>query len=192
VRRIQQLLVIAWWGAAATVGVIAPAPDHAAQQVAAQALPVFRLYYPFTGQHLQTVDPHEVTVLTTLVILDGVRFVWQTERPTFRAYAASGGSCPAGSAPVYRLYDSLDGDHLLTADPNERMTLAAPGVSGWAAEGVAFCADRVPSASTAPVYRILRSDGREHLLTADRQEVARLLASGWGRSEGVAFYAPAM
>lgn len=170
------------------------APAAAADAVSAQpatAQPVYRLYYPFTGQHLQTVDPREVSVLTTLVVLDGVRFVWQSERPTFAAYPPAVGGCATGLEPVYRLYNRSDGDHLLTADPNELAALTRPGQSGWAPESVAFCADPVEAGSTIPVYRVVRADGREHLLTGDRQEFTRLVSTGWGRSEGVAFYAPA-
>lgn len=195
--RTRRLLVVGLCCAGVTVALAAP-PTATAQPVSAQpvsaqpvsAQPVYRLYYPFTDQHLQTVDPREASVLTTLVVLDGVRFVWQVERPTFDAYPSVGGGCATGLEPVYRLYSS-DGDHLLTADPNERATLTRPGQSGWTAEGVAFCADRVEGASTVPVYRILRADGREHFLTGDRQEWSRLVNVGWGGSEGVAFYAPA-
>ena len=176
---------------AAQAGTAQSVPTGTAQSVpVGAAQPVYRLYYPFTGEHLQTTDAHEVSVLTTLVVLDGVRFVWQTEHPTFMAYKASSAGCPAGSDPVYRMYDGSDGDHLLTADANELSYWTQRHLTSWVAEGVAFCAGHGEEPFTVPVYRILRADGHEHFLTADPQEFGRLVASGWGHSEGIAFYGP--
>ena len=66
--------------------------------------------------------------------------VWQLEGPVFSApMPANDGTCPAGSTPVYRLYNNGMG-----GAPNHRFTtdLIVHGwmlVVGWIYEGVGFC-----------------------------------------------------
>lgn len=157
---------------------------------------VYRLYNPNTGLHLQTIDANENNILTTLVILDGKPYVWKDETPTFDAYAATSGTCASGTEPVYRVYDSRNGDHLLTADSNEAAILTqSPALKNdWSNEGVGFCAYATQVAGTVPVYRLYNTVNGEHFLTADQTEAYSLNGShNWhietADNGGVAFYA---
>lgn len=73
------------------------------------------------------------------------------------------------TVPVYRLYCSVNGEHLYTTDAHERDVLYKD--HGWGYEGVAWYAD---TAGT-PVYRLYNSGLRNHLYTSDQREVAALL-----------------
>lgn len=157
---------------------------------------VYRLYNPSTGLHLQTIDGNEDSILTTLVVLDGKLLVWKNETPTFDAYTAVGGACPSGTEPIYRVYNHVDGDHLLTADSNEASILTQSPVlkSSWSSEGIGFCAYATQVSGTVPVYRLYNGVSGEHFLTADQTEAYGLNGThNWyletADNGGVAFYA---
>jgi uncharacterized delta-60 repeat protein len=69
---------------------------------------------------------------------------WQLEGPAFNTpMPAADGTCPAGSIPIYRLYNQNMGgapNHRFTTDPNVRGQMIA---AGWTPEGygigVGFC-----------------------------------------------------
>ena len=69
---------------------------------------------------------------------------WQLEGPVFSTPPpAADGTCPAGSIPIYRVYNNGMGgapNHRFTTDPNVRAQMIA---QGWAPEGfgigVVFC-----------------------------------------------------
>lgn len=72
---------------------------------------------------------------------------WQLEGPVFSApLPAADGSCAAGSAPIYRLYNNSMGsvpNHRFTTDADERARLMAAGwIPEGAGVGVGFCAAR--------------------------------------------------
>ena len=66
---------------------------------------------------------------------------WVYEKIAFYIQVPSGGNCPGGTTPVYRMYNNGQ-----TGAPNHRFTTDAliyqdfTASKGWAAEGVAFCA----------------------------------------------------
>jgi hypothetical protein len=137
-------------------------------------------------QHLMTIDSYEYNVLLT-------NPVWQGETPTFQAYVAAGGSCSAGTEPVYRIVEKRSGEHLLTADTNE-VNFWTTVTNKWYSEGVGFCVYSTQVAGTSPVYRLYNSQNGEHLLTADTNEVANLNGHyNWSLevngNGGVVFYA---
>lgn len=157
---------------------------------------VYRLYNPYTGLHLQTIDSNEDSALTTAVILDGKPYVWKNETPTFDAYAATSNTCPTGTEQVYRVYNHRNGDHLLTADSNEAAILTqSPTLKNdWSSEGIGFCAYATQVAGTIPVYRLYNTANGEHFLTADQTEAYGLNGvHNWhietADNGGVAFYA---
>jgi hypothetical protein len=83
------------------------------------------------------------------------------------------------TAPLYRLYLAGDRTHLLTTDANEYAVL--PSV-GWKQEGVAAlvysASGTVGGAQTVPLRRLYLFAEESHLLTADANEFAFLLALG--------------
>ncbi|HET6264013.1 MAG TPA: hypothetical protein VFD95_04100, partial [Usitatibacter sp.] len=65
---------------------------------------------------------------------------WAYEGIAFHALAPKGGQCPAGSAPVFRVYNDRavqnDSNHRFTADDAQHFAMSV----GWIDEGVALCA----------------------------------------------------
>lgn len=84
---------------------------------------------------------------------------------------------------MFRLYNRWTGEHLYTADANERTTLAG---LGWTDEGVGWVA---PARSSVPVWRLYNPyvSGGDHHYTADKNEYDALKKEGW-RQEGICWY----
>ena len=158
-------------------------------------VPVFRLYDSYSGQHLQTISSYQDQVLSSNAILDGNLVIWTNESPTFYAFNLINGLCPAGTVPVYQLYNDKSGEHLLTADLNEVNVLTSnSSQDNWFSEGVNFCDYRNQVTGTVPVYRLYNDKSGEHLLTADLNEVNALNGKNnwsieYADNNGVAFYA---
>lgn len=99
-------------------------------------IPVCRFFtvtFAPKSSHFYTSDPDECEVVRN-------NPDWQFEKIAFYVHRYDGGACPAGTIPVYRLYNNGQ-----TGAPNHRFTtnLALYGnfvnTQGWAAEGVRFC-----------------------------------------------------
>jgi hypothetical protein len=113
---------------------------YAADKAPASASPVYRFFstaFAPKSSHFYTADQAEYQAL--LANPD-----WQLEGRVFDAVLPDAdGTCPAGSLPIYRLYNNgMCGapNHRFTTDPDVR---AAMLTVGWIAEGqgigVAFC-----------------------------------------------------
>jgi serine protease len=65
---------------------------------------------------------------------------WQYEGIAFQALLPVVGACPAGTDPVWRLYNNrfaeMDSNHRFVASSETYRTMIA---DGWQGEGVAFC-----------------------------------------------------
>ena len=101
------------------------------------AVPVCRFFtiaFAPKSSHFYTADPVEC---------EGVKLNpnWQYEKIAFYVRVPTAGGCPAGTTPVYRMYNSG-----MTGAPNHRFTtdeaiyLDFTTNRGWAGEGVRFCA----------------------------------------------------
>ena len=97
-------------------------------------------------------------------------------------------ACPevaraADTQAMYRLYNQWSGEHLYTADANERDALAE---LGWTKEGEGWIA---PTKSSAPVYRLYNPyvPAGDHHYTTDRNEYDELGKIGWHK-EGIGWY----
>ena len=157
-------------GLAALAAALAVAAALAAPTEAlAGGAALYRLYNPYSGEHLLTRDAGEYASLQPLG--------WRGEGEAWEA--------PAEGDPVYRLYNPYSGEHLYTGDAGEYASL--PGL-GWRQEGVAFLS--AGAAAGTPVYRLFNpyASVGTHLLTTSASEYASLAAIGW-RQEGVAFRA---
>lgn len=93
------------------------------------------------------------------------------------AYADNSGE----TQKMYRMYNKLSGEHLYTADINERETLRR---GDWLYEGVGWVA---PQKSTTPVYRLYNHRLGDHHYTLDANEVKALAKHGW-KKEGIGWY----
>ncbi|MDE5757280.1 MAG: hypothetical protein K2H85_01575, partial [Allobaculum sp.] len=85
--------------------------------------------------------------------------------------------------PMHRLYNPNTGEHLYTADTNERNTLTK---IGWNSEGIGWIA---PEISSIPVYRLYNpiTEGGDHHYTMDIKERDTLRVLGW-KYEDVGWY----
>lgn len=93
---------------------------------------------------------------------------------------------------VYRVYNSLSGEHVFTADENEVRNLVKVGTIDletggrdyiWRFEGVAWAAPKTGSS----VYRLYNPNAGDHHYTLSKNERDNLVAVGW-KDEGIVWY----
>ena len=139
-----------------------------AESPLAQASKIYRVYNPYSGQHLFTDDNAERNVL--------VRLGWADEGIGWRAPTSS-------STPVYRLFNPYTGEHHYTTSVSERENLR---IFGWTYESVAWYSD---DDHDVPLYRQFNPYAQvgTHNFTTSPQENDLLASLGW-RSEGIAWY----
>ena len=82
---------------------------------------------------------------------------------------------------MYRMYNPYSGEHLYTANAEEKDNLSR---IGWQYEGVGWVA---PKTSSIPVYRLYNPYSGDHLYTTDAQERNDLVKIGW-RYEEIGWY----
>lgn len=130
--------------------------------------PVYRLYNPYTHEHLLSSDEKERdSLLGVGWTLDGI--AW---------------NAPETGAPVYRLYNPYDDWHTYTMNQEEIDILTS---LGWVVDGVVT---RSASAENGmPIYRLFNpyEPKNYHLLTASEDERMMLESLGW-KLDGVAWY----
>ena len=134
-----------------------------------EAVAMYRLYNPNSGEHFYTADIAERDNLESLG--------W--------SYEGIGWIAPSISdTPVYRLYNPNAGEHHYTTDPAERDMLVE---AGWNYEDIGWYSD---DARTVPVYRQYNPNefANNHNYTADENERNHLIDLGW-RDEGTGWYA---
>lgn len=139
------------------------------RQVTAGIMPVYRLYNPYTHEHLLTSGEQEKDALLSVGwSLDGV--AWEA---------------PESGTPVYRLYNPYDDWHTYTTSEEEKNTMVA---AGWQVDGVVSCS--AAKEDGKPIYRLFNPYVRTnfHLFTAGKDERDLLVDAGW-ILEGIAWYA---
>ena len=131
---------------------------------------ILRLYNPYTGEHLYTIDTNELAVLTVLG--------WNDEGIAWYA--------PTTGTTIYRLYNPYSGDHLYTTDENEVSVLTE---LGWELDDVKLYSADAEEEGAIAVYRLFNpyEEVGTHLYTTDENEVSVLTELGW-EYEGIAFY----
>ncbi len=88
-----------------------------------------------------------------------------------------------GVAPLYRM-SSRNGDFLLTTDTNDINRMEG---FGYRNQGVIGYIAITQMPGTQPFYRLVKPDGSGHFFTANPEERAQVLQSGW-RDEGITGY----
>ena len=152
-------------GASDAVGEVADdAPDSSS------AVTTYRLYNPYTGEHLYTQSASERGSL--------VGIGWDDE--------GVGWVAPASGDEVYRLYNPhvAGGDHHYTMSPSERDALVT---AGWRDEGVCWYSDTEKGVAVWRQYNPYATTGA-HNFTQSAEENLNLVSHGW-RHEGVGWYA---
>lgn len=157
-------------GAASEQGTLAEKPEGSEQDELAASVSMYRLYNPYTGEHLYTSS----TVERQACVDAGWR------------YEGVGWQAPEKGKPVYRLYNPhvTGGDHHYTMSGYERDQLVK---AGWRDEGVAWY-----SGGDVPLYRQYNPNAKTgtHNYTASKQENDELVDAGW-QAEGIGWYAVA-
>ncbi|QFJ55172.1 MBG domain-containing protein [Pseudobutyrivibrio xylanivorans] len=94
------------------------------------------------------------------------------------------------TVPVYRLYNTLTGDHFYTMVKAERdAILKNETTKGWTDEGIAW---QVRSEGDKPVYRLFDITGKGgHIYTTNIELRNQYMANGW-QDEGIAWYSPSV
>ena len=141
------------------------APAATASGGAAAAQNVYRLYNPYSGEHLYTADLAEARGLV------GMGWAWE----------GVGWVSPTSSGdPVLRLYNPYNGEHLYTLSEREASRLAS---LGWRREGTAWS-----SGGPKGVLREFNPYATvgTHNYTLSASEDGHLASLGW-RREGVAW-----
>lgn len=128
--------------------------------------PLYRLYNPWTGEHLFTTDAEEHEHLA--------RVDWKDEGVTGKVATKEG-------KPVHRLYNPTTGEHHYTPNADE---LKACIAAGWKDEGVHFYSN-----GDKPVYSMYNPYEQSfyHHYTSNKEEIAKMVKDGW-KNEGVKWY----
>lgn len=140
---------------------------------AEEAISMYRLYNPYSGEHLYTDDTSEYSSLAAIG--------WQPEGEAWKA--------PVDGLPVFRLYNPYSGDHLYTREEDEYDYLST---IGWRQEGISFFSNDRDDIDDAgyPIYRLFNPyvTTGSHLYTSDLSEYYSLIGLGW-QGDGLAFRA---
>ena len=148
---------------------VTPAPSRAdGEAIEPQFASMYRLYNPYTHEHLFTTDAAEKDNLVSLG--------WNFENVTGKVYmhGEKGG--------VYRLYNPYTHEHLFTTDAAEKDNLVS---LGWNFEGIT--GKVYMHGEKGGVYRLYNPNTGEHHYTTKEDEVAACVKAGW-RNEGVKFF----
>ena len=138
----------------------------AAPRAAHAAVPMYRLYNRWNGDHMFTTSVKEYADLS--------EYGWREEQVKWYA--------PSSGTDVYRLYNRWSGEHLFTTD---RAEYDQRSRDGWTKEGVGL-----HSGGGVAVYRLYNPHltAGTHLFTTSRAEYDSLVRKGW-QGEGVKLYA---
>ena len=153
---------------------VTPAPSRAdGEAIEPQFAAMYRLYNPYTHEHLFTTDAAEKDNLVSLG--------WNFENVTGKVYmhGEKGG--------VYRLYNPTTGEHHYTTNEDE---LAKCVKAGWRNEGVKFFSVLDADKQTVGMVSMYNPYEKKfyHHYTSDPDEIAKMVKDGW-RKEDVKWYA---
>ena len=151
----------------------AQASDAEVAAKTTQRQEMYRIYNPWTGEHLYTSDVSERD--------SNVKLGWRDEGIEWIAPLKS-------DIIVYRLYNPYveGGDHHYTTDKSEYDSLAK---GGWKQEGVAWYGANEKDDGAVPLYRQYNPFAATgtHNYTKSKDEEANLVKAGW-KAEGIGWY----
>lgn len=130
---------------------------------------MYRLYNPYTGEHLYTSGTFEKDSLVSMG--------WNYEGVAWKA--------PETGNAVYRLYNPYSGEHHYTMNTSEKDYLV---LIGWNDEGIGWYSSTL--LVSVPVYRLFNPNSTgigAHHYTTDSVERDHLVLAGW-QDEGYAWY----
>jgi len=151
----------------------------------AQHVPIYRFWSPVLQSHFYTALEWEKEKL-----LVEYPDVWTYEGEVYQALSDAN---EPNSAPVYRFWSNVLGNHFYTMNEKERDQLIEQHPGLWDDEGIAFYAfpvDQQP-AETIPIYQFWSDALGTHFYTAEETERDELVKNHpdlW-TYEGIAWYA---
>jgi Repeat of unknown function (DUF5648) len=166
-------------GATATLGVT-PASTPVAQP---QISPVYRFWSPlFDNAHFFTTSEDEAAHIRA------TDTNWVYEGVAFSSYAASAGTCTAGTTAVHRFYSQHFQSHFYTSSDAEKESIQLNDPN-WVYEGVAYCGSPTLQPGTTALYRFWSPRFGKHFYTASPAEAHQLDVNdpNWDY-EGIAYY----
>lgn len=142
-------------------------PGERTEETTVDAVDMYRLYNPYTGEHLYTSSASERDKLVPLG--------WKSE--------GIGWTAPSSGEAVYRLYNPYTSDHHYTMSLEEVTNLVS---LGWKYEGIGWYSE---SEAGVPVYRQFNPYAQigTHNYTTSEKENDDLVSLGW-KAEGIAWY----
>ncbi len=132
---------------------------------------IYRLYNPYSGEHLFTTNDWERQYLASIG--------WDDEGIAWTSPSSSG-------VPVYRLFNPYSGEHHYTSNLDERNYLI---ILGWLDEGIGWYSIDYHTKGT-PIYRLFNpyiSGIGAHHYTKNESERDYLRSLGWNY-EGIGWY----
>ncbi|KAA8821173.1 InlB B-repeat-containing protein [Bifidobacterium vespertilionis] len=129
--------------------------------------PVYRLYNPYTGDHLYTTDTKEYSDLQ--------KIGWKGESEQFKVLSADKYGL---STAVYRVYNPYTDEHLLTTDTAEVANLVK---AGWLEDFDGQPAFYAPQGGNVDVTRLFNPYATvgTHLYSTDQKEIDMNVKLGW-------------
>lgn len=142
--------------------------------------PVYRFYNFKQGVHFYTANDAE-----RRVVQNNYASTYRYEGIASLAQATQ----VAGTVPVYRFYNYLQGVHFYTSNQAEAANVATNMQGTYRAEGIAYYAYETPATGTTPVYRFYNFQNGVHFYTSNYQEYMTVLTTlgHMYRYEGVSY-----
>ena len=151
-----------------SVSASADAEDPSGAEAAHATAAMYRLYNPYTHEHLFTTDKNEYDML--------VAAGWTAEGSTGKVAVKQGKG-------VYRLYNPTTGEHHYTTSEDE---VAACVKAGWVNEGIHFYSVKNGNVLVYSMYNPYEKKFYHHY-ASDPDEIARMVKAGWV-NEGIKWY----
>jgi YD repeat-containing protein len=133
--------------------------------------PIYRFYNPKNGDHFYTASESERSI-----VKNTNRSGYLPEGIAFYAYNAQ----VVDSLPVYRFYNSKNGDHFYTIAEDEKNTVISNPQWGYIYEKIAFYAYASQLNNSSPIYRFYNSATGDHFYTASESERYALIVGPLG------------
>lgn len=163
------LFCVAFMCATLAVSTVASADESDANlESSTSYVTIYRLYNPYSGEHLYTESKDEYDYLG--------KIAWRQESVAWNSPSKS-------NTPVYRLYNRYSGEHHYTTSWKEYSYL---GSIGWTQEDVSFWsydADGTTGTTTYRLFNAYETVGTHHYTTS-KKEYDYLSSIGW-KPEGV-------